>query len=238
MLLAEELVLLLLDDDSGDWLVHPVAVRRGVRIALVVELLGRRRLALEPSGELSADLSATTGGDPLLERVAEQVVGQRPQQLRRPPRREVREVLARLREQGGLRRGRFRRRRHLPGPSDQEMAVRDRLLAVLREDRPADRHTALLVALTYELNLLPRLYPQENIPALLRRAAAIQGQLREDEHYFPTSLEPDARRTRVDAGDTLIGIGDALDGLSALVTAGRLVSLPVRVVFRVLGELP
>ena len=39
MLLAEELALLLLDDETGDWLVHPAAVRRGVRIALVVERL-------------------------------------------------------------------------------------------------------------------------------------------------------------------------------------------------------
>ena len=238
MLLAEELALLLLDDDSGDWLVHPAPVRRAVRIALVVELLGRRRLALEESGELSSDLPATTGGDPLLERVAAAVVGQRPQQLRRPPRREVREVLSRLRDQGALRRGRVRRGRHLPGPASREGSLRDRLLRVLREDRLADRHTALLVALTYELNLLPRLFPDQDVPALVHRAAQVEAQLRRDEHYFPTTLSLDARRTRTDAGDVLGGIGDALDGLSLLVDAGRLLGLPVRVALRVLGELP
>ena len=42
MLLAEELILLLLDDDSGRWLVRRRAVRQAVRVALVFELVADR----------------------------------------------------------------------------------------------------------------------------------------------------------------------------------------------------
>ncbi|WP_281965485.1 GOLPH3/VPS74 family protein [Serinicoccus marinus] len=243
MLLGEELILLLLDDRTGTWLVRRPAVRAAVRVSLVVELLARRRLALDDHGVLVAGLSGTTGGDRLLEQVAQQVVGQRPAELKRPRRGEVEDLLARLRGSGALRRRWLNRSRHLPRDAHREAGVLARLREALGVDRRPDRHTALLVALVFELGLLPTLFPGEDVLTLDHRAAVIVETLRTDLHYFPTTLGDDARE-RVEGrdvaegmGDVLSGIGEALEFLDVVVGAGRLLSLPVRALVRVLGEL-
>ncbi|ANS80161.1 hypothetical protein SGUI_2765 [Serinicoccus hydrothermalis] len=244
MLLADELILLLLDDRTGHWLVRRPAVRASVRVALVVELLARRQLALDDGGVLVQGLSGTTGGDRVLEQVAQQVVGQRPAELKRPRRGEVEELLAGLRDSGVLRRTWLNRNRHLPRDTHPEAGVRARLREALGVDRRPDRHTALLVALVFELGLLPTLFPDEDVLTLDHRAAIIVEALRTDLHYFPTTLEDDARE-RIEGrdvasgvGDAISGVGDALEFLEVVVGATRLLSLPVRALVRVLGELP
>lgn len=243
MLLGEELILLLLDDDTGAWLVPRKAVRRSVRVALVVELLAQRAIALGDDGRLVAGLAAATGGDPVLDSAARQVVGHRPQELARPDRRELGLLLGRLRGAGVLRRGHLGRR-HLPRDPHPESAVRARLLEALTVQQRPDRHTALLAALAYELNLLPQLFPQHaDLPGLVRRAASVAAQLREDAHYFPTTLGQDAAtatgKSRLDdVGDAFAATGDALAVLDVMVQGGRLLLVPARAVLRLLDGLP
>lgn len=244
MLLGEELILLLLDDDSGTWLVPRRAVGRSVRVALVVELLALRAISLGDDGRIVAGLSAATGGDPVLDSAARQVVGHSPQELARPDKRELRLLLARLRESGVLRRGHVRRSRHLPRDPHPESGVRARLLEALTADRRPDRHTALLVALVNEMNLLPQLFPDHpDQPGLIGRASAITAQLREDAHYFPTTLGQDAATPQGAGGlettaNVLGATGDALDALGIMVQGGRLLLIPARAVFRLLEDLP
>lgn len=239
MSLGEELILLLLDDDSGEWLVRRRAAHRALRVALVTELLARRTLSLDDAGLLVLGLPATTGGDPVLERVARQVVGGTVSQAVEPGRRDLAELVGRLRSTGVLRRSRIRPYRHLPRDHHPEAGVRARLLQALTAPLRPDRHTALLVALVHELNLLQRLFPDRDTRPLSTRAETITSQLREDAHYFPTGLAEDsAHRTRADASHVLDGVADALDALSVMVDVLRLLSLPARAVIRVLDDLP
>lgn len=241
MLLGEELILLLLDDEKGTWLVHRRAVPRAVRVALLVELLARRTVALDDQGVLVTGLSGTTGGDEVLERAALDVQGKRVIAATDAPDRELRALLRRLRDRGVLRRRLVRRRRHVPRDRQPEAAVRTRVLQALQVERRPDRHTALLVALVHELNLLDRLFPEHDHRALTVRAAAITGQLRQDQHYFPTTLGQDAAeqaRAAGDAGSTLDGIGAAFEVLEAVGTVLQLATLPLRVVGKILAELP
>lgn len=237
MLLGEELVLLLLDDDKGTWLVPERAVRTSLRVALMVELLARRAVAVDDQGVLVPGLAAATGGDSVLEAAARQVVGHRPAELAEPDREELGRVLRRLREHGVLRRALLRRSRHLPRNHHPEAAVRARLLETLQVDLRPDRHTAMLVAIVHELDLLGSLFPGRDIAALRRRAAQIADQLRTDQHYFQTSLEQDRR----DGGSDSWGMSstlDALEGLSNLGDAVRVVAIPIKAVAKVLEDLP
>lgn len=245
MLLGEELILLLLDDGSGRWLVPRRAVRRSVRVALVVELLARRAIALDDDGWLVPGLAAATGGDPVLDAAARQVAGHRPHELAEPDRRELGLLVARLRGRGVLRRGHLLRGRHLPRDPHPESGVRARLLEALTVRLRPDRHTALLVALVYEMDLLARLFPDHDSTALAMRAATTTSQLREDAHYFPSTLEQDATREghglsglADGAGTLLDGMGAALEVLDLMVQAGHLLLAPLRVVLRLLEDLP
>lgn len=244
MLLAEELVLLLLDDDSGRWLVRRPAVRAAVRVGLVVELLARRTLSFDDSGVLVDGLTGTTGGDPLLDATARQAAGQPLATALKPDRGELPQLLRRLRGRGVLRRAPVRRRRHLARDRHPEAAVRARLLEALTVRLRPDRHTALLVALVFELDLLGTLFPDQDRLALSTRAATITSELRTDLHYFPTSLEEEARvddrsgGRLAGAGEVLGGIGDALEVLDAVGDLLKLVSLPVRLAIRVLDGWP
>ncbi|QFG69417.1 GPP34 family phosphoprotein [Ornithinimicrobium pratense] len=241
MLLGEELILLLLDDEKGTWLVRRRAVPRAVRVALLVELLARRTVALDDHGVLVAGLSGTTGGDQVLERAARDVQGKQVIAATDAPDRELQALLRRLRDRGVLRRHLVRRRRHLPRDHQPEAAVRTRVLRALQVERRPDRHTALLVALVHELNLLDRLFPEHDHRTLSARAAAITQQLREDQHYFPTTLQQDASaqaRAAGDPGSTLDGIGAAFEALEVVGAVLELATLPLRVVGRILQELP
>lgn len=241
MLLGEELILLLLDDDKGDWLVRRRAVPRAVRVALLVELLARRTVALDDHGVLVAGLSGTTGGDQVLERVAQDVQGKQVIAATGASERELTALLGRLRDRGVLRRRLLRRGRHLPRDHQPEAAARARVLEALQVQLRPDRHTALLVALVYELNLIDRLFPGQDHLALSMRAATITSQLREDQHYFPTTLEQDAEarsRAADDPGLVLDGIGTAFEVLEAVGMLLELASLPLRVVGKILEGLP
>lgn len=207
-----------------------------------MELLARRTVALDDAGTLVPGLAGTTGGDEILERVAREVVGKTVAQAIVPGTGELASLLRRLRERGVLQRGTLRRRRHLPRDHHHEAAVRARLLHVLSSsDSRPDRHTALLVALVHELDLVPHLFPGEENALLAQQAAAITLQLRADRHYFPTGLEDDGSRKdggQDRSGSVLDGIGAAFELLQGVSDLVALVLVPVRLLGRILDALP
>lgn len=239
MLLGEELVLLLLDDEKGTWLVRRRAVPRGVRVAVLAELLARRTVAVDDSGTLVAGLSGTTGGDQILERAARDVVGKTVPEAILSPGGELKALLARLRDQGVLRRGTLRRSRHLARDHHHESAVRARLLQTLSSsDSRPDRHTALLVALVHELGLVELLFPGDQSRLLAQQAAAITLQLRQDRHYFPTGLEGGDRDGQDRSGRVLDGTGSVFDALQGVGDLLSLIFVPLRLLGRILDALP
>ena len=235
MLLGEELVLLLLDDDSGRWLAPRQAVRGSLRVALVVELLARRALALDDEGRFAAGLSGGTGGDALLDRVAAQVVGKRPEELGQPGRGELEEVLRRLRDGGVLRRAPLRRSRHLPRDHHPETGVRTRLLAALQHPARPELRTALLAALAHELGLIPLIFtlPAAEVTALQARAAALTQELREGRHLVGGQPDAGERESR-SALDTVGDLADLLEVATALGGLARLAWIPLRALGRLL----
>lgn len=262
MLLGEELILLLLDDDSGRWLVPRRAVRQAVRGALVVELLARRAVSPDDHGVLVVGLPGATGGDPVLESAVRDVVGRRPEELARPEHAELWRLLERLRRSGVLRRGRVLRGRHLPHDPHPEDGVRARLREALTTPLRPDRPTALLAAILHEMFLLGPLFPDHDARMLGRRAREITQQLREDAHYVPTTLTEDARGAaagqredreeswvevvwdltstsphRLDLGDVLDVVGSMTDGWRTVVAGGWALTAPARALVRILGGL-
>lgn len=237
MLLAEELILLLLDDDSGRWLVRRRAVRQAVRVALVFELVADRALFVGGAGRLANGIPGMVDADPVRARVVAEAVGHRPEELTRPPRAETADLLRRLRERGVVRRSLLRPSRHLPRDAHPEAGVRARLLEALTVQLRPDRHTALLVAIVYELDLLGRLFPDQDTLELSLRAATIVSDLREDQHYGRTALEQEAARAAGDgSASTTSWVGDAMDVLDAMGNLLELVALPFRLA-RIIGDL-
>ena len=240
MLLAEELILLLLDDDSGRWLVRRRVVRRAVRVALVFELVADRALVVDASGRLAAGVTGIVEGDPVRARVVEEAVGHRPAELTRPAKAETAALVRRLRGRGVLRRPLLRPSRHLPRDTHPEAGVRARLLEALSVDRRPDRHTALLVAIVHELHLLPVLLPDLGLDRLTldHRAAVIVDDLRADRHYGETGLGQDPTRAGRSDGSGTGGswLGDAMEVLGTMGELLDLVSLPFRAL-RFLGDL-
>lgn len=240
LLMAEELVLLLLDDAKGTWLLATPGVRRSVRVAMITELLARGALRSEHPAAgrpptLNPGQAAATGGDVLLDRALRQASGRSVERALALDLRELGLVLTRLRERGILRRAPVRRTRHLARDAHgTEARVRERVLAALAPGARPDRHTALLVVLVDTLGLLPHLFPGPGLPQLVAAAARLRVQLAEEPAAFPISSgTPVPQRewlTGSDAVDILLhpGLGDAL----------RLLGLPLRALGRAFDGLP
>src|SRR5690606_33464591 len=101
------------------------------------------------------------------------------------------EVLRRLRTRGVPRRGRLPTR-HLPRDPHPEAGVRARLLESLQAPVRPDRRSALLVALVYELDLFRSLFPAHDRLDLAVRASEIRATVRQEAHYFDTTIDLDA----------------------------------------------
>ena len=240
LLMAEELVLLLLDDRSGRWLLATPGVRRAVRVAMLAELLARGALTLDhpPAGALPTlrpGAAAVTADDPLLDRALRRASGRSVQRALAPDPRELGLVLARLRRRGVLRRASVRRRRHLARDAHlSEAGVRDRVLAALAPGARPDRHTSLLVVLVDALGLLPALFPGPGLPQLVVAAARLRARLAED-----PAASPIASGTPVPQGEW-VNTGDVLDLLfhPQLGDGLRVITFPLRAVARALDGMP
>jgi len=188
MLIAEDLLLLLLDDESGK-MTNSTYLETGVGGALLVELaLGGHVEVLKGSGLWARakvhPTDAQRPTDPILvealglvaekERTAEDLVGRLGRKRREA-------LLARLEADGILRReedsvlGLFPRRRWPTVDSSHERDVRRKLGDALVRGATPDERTAALVALLSSLDIVHKVVDREGLPArdLKKRAKQI-----------------------------------------------------------------
>ncbi len=188
MLIAEDLLLLLLDDESGK-LTNTTYLDTGIGGALLVELaLGAHVEVVKGSGMWARakvhPTDAAAPADPVLvealdlvvgkERTAQDLVGRLGKKRREP-------LLSRLEGAGILRReedavlGLFPRRRWPAVDSSHEADVRRKLGDALVRGVQPDERTAALVALLSSLDLAHKVIDREGLPAreLKKRAKEI-----------------------------------------------------------------
>jgi Golgi phosphoprotein 3 (GPP34) len=181
MLLAEELLLLVLDDEKGTVRQGP-AYEAGLAGALLLDLVEAERLreedeALVPDG--AGRLAPAVLADALAEiegserpRDARHWVGRLPKALK-PLRARVAAALVDrgvLGEERHKTLGLFSSTRHPERDAAPERDLRARLHAVLLDGAEPDAHTALLLGLLAPLDLIGGLVPREHRKAAKQRA--------------------------------------------------------------------
>lgn len=185
MLVAEDLALLLHDDDSGKGVVDRHTVGLVLAGAVLVELAmqGRVRVAADgedvKEGRLVVEGDGPTGDD-LLDDGFETVrgkEGKKPYAALEALRKGLRErVLERLAVAGELERderttlGIVRLTRWPAGDGHREDVVRRDLDAAVLEGRDPDERTAALIALLVSVDAVPKVVPTGDRKALKRRA--------------------------------------------------------------------
>lgn len=178
LLLAEELVLLCTDDDTGLCEVPPQDAARGVALALVFELTLRGFLAVE--GEKFALQRTRSSGDPLLDLAAQHATA-----VDKLAAEDLLQVtLARLVSRGVLTDAEvWAPGVHLPNDPHPEAAVRDRLRQVLAHEQDPTDHDAALVALLHHLGIATRVLPDEPAEAIRVRAEKVADRSRPMREY-------------------------------------------------------
>ncbi|MDO9407539.1 GPP34 family phosphoprotein [Patulibacter sp.] len=188
MLIAEDLALLLHDDDSGKQLTTQYTVDVALAGAILLELALRGAVRITgtadagPAGRVVADGEATTG-DELLDdglRTVRGAAGKTPDVVLEELRQGLRDrVLTRLVAAGELRReehrtlGVFKRVRWPAGQGRREDDVRRDLDAALQQGREPDERTAAIVSLLSATDLVRRVVPTDDHKATKRRADEI-----------------------------------------------------------------
>lgn len=184
LLLAEELVLLCMDDDTGHCDVPPQDAARGVALALVFELTLRGFLAVE--GEKFALQRTRSSDDPLLDLAAQNATAHTPAAAVDTLAAEdlLQATLARLVDRGVLKDAEvWAPGVHLPSDPHPEAAVRDRLRQVLAHAQdPSDRDAAL-VALLHHLGIVTAVLPDEPPEAIRDRARKVADRSRPMRDY-------------------------------------------------------
>lgn len=168
MLLAEELVLLCMDDDTGRCLLPESDATQGVARALIFEVALRDSVR-SINNRLEWQKKVVVRDD-LLALVCERVDGYRLEDAVKALAEEdlLAAILARLVARGILHDSDvFAPDRHLPRQPHHEARVRERLEAVLLRGHDPSEHDAALIALLEPLNLTSQLFPNAE-PAALR----------------------------------------------------------------------
>lgn len=174
LLLAEELVLLCMDDETGQCEVPSRDAGRGVALALVFELSLRGALTLRAGTLVRGQLPEA--GDPLLDLAAQGATGLTPTAAveRLSAEDLLQATLVRLVSRGVLHDADvFTPGVHLPRDPHPEAAVRERLHEVLAQGRGATEHEAALVALLHHLDIVTRVLPQDPAEVVLARAEEV-----------------------------------------------------------------
>lgn len=180
MLLAEELLLLCLDEDSGEVVsppggpeLSPEVLATALAEALLVDLRARQLIAVTQSGELAA--SGEGSGDGLLDVARETVVGLTPPdavtELAAQP--VHRAVALRLADQGVLHPDEDESGRFPERAADTERGIRQRLRGTLLDGAAPRVGDVALIALLDHVGLLPVVAPDADPAALAARAAQI-----------------------------------------------------------------
>lgn len=183
MLLAEELVLLCMDDQTGQCEVEPREAGRGVALALVFELSLAGVLTIK-KGTLAQ--GEATAGDQLLDLAASSSIGLSPSAAVEKLAAEdlLQAILVRLVSRGVLHDAEvWSPGIHLPKDPHPEAAVRSWLREVLAQGRGANEHEAALVALLHHLAIVRSVLPDEDADVTVARAAEVSGRSRPMRDY-------------------------------------------------------
>lgn len=218
MLLAEDLLLLCVDDDSGQCIIDKESMDRALALALVFEMTILGITALDAETKKVRRTPGPDVSDPLLALCADTVDGYEVvkgvQSLRNTQPRKA--IAARLVARGVLREeGMWSRTRHPQQNAQPEIALRARLRGVILEGQEPSEHDLALVAVINNLQIAPGLLPHENaehVSSMTRRVAQGWAQAEVMEH--PGTYKD--KRSRFDNGldllDSLLSPLNLLDG--------------------------
>lgn len=182
MLVAHDLLLLLLDDETGKIGVSATEPDKALAGAVLIDLAGRELVGLTDKGRLAV-LARQVPPEPALHHglaVVKDREGQKPQSVLGPIAKGLRDQLAGdLVEAGILRQeehkvlGLFRTTRLPATDSSYEDELRTRLTAVLAGTAAPDERTGPLIALLNAVGVLHRVVPVDDKRAAKRRAKEI-----------------------------------------------------------------
>ena len=186
-LIAEDLLLLLIDDATGKLVLDRTRLERALAGAVLVELAMAERLAPAPqTGPVKAGrivvLDRRPTGDGLLDEALARLAD-KPHRPARAVEKLVKglrqAVLTRLVDAGFVREEHRRTMGVFPTTAwpavraEHEAELRSRLLAVLVEGRSPDARIAAVVALLTAVDAVPKVLPVADRKALVRRARAV-----------------------------------------------------------------
>lgn len=205
MLLAEELVLLCMDDETGVCLIEPEPAGRGVAMALVFELTLRRTIARTDGGAFERVGPDT--GDAVLDLAADRVAGHSPVEAVGDLVADdlLTGILSRLVARGVLHDAQlWSPGMHLPRDPHPEAGVRQRLNDALIGEKDPDRHDIALIALIHRVGLLPTIVSADELPDAQQRAEQIALSMREMDDFRrdeqPSQAQLRANRVTDDHG--------------------------------------
>lgn len=173
MLLAEDLLLLLTDDDSGRLAVSGTEIEPVLAGAMLIDLTLRGRIDVAgPGAEVNEGrlvvTDATPTGDPLLDEALEKVArlgGKKPGAARGKLGGKLRASLLRelvdkgiLREERGKFLGLFPHSRWPAEDAEHERETRSRIESALRSGLAGDERTGALVALLHAVRAVPKTF--------------------------------------------------------------------------------
>lgn len=209
MLLAEELTLLALDDDSGHSLLGHEGLSRAIAMALTFELSLQRLTHLDPDGVIAAGPDVE-GTDPLLDLARDHVRGLTPTAAVRHLADE--QVAAALITRLAAR-GLIADDPHQPGihpalDGRAEADVRGRLQDVLLRDTEPSAHDIALITLIDHVHLTATLFPTQDAARASARAHDISQHWDEMEAFRPA--------VAATGSATVAGAGVGLAGAAAL----------------------
>ncbi|HZX04534.1 GOLPH3/VPS74 family protein [Kribbella sp.] len=168
MLIAEDLLLLLYDDQTGKPITGSPGLDYGLAGAVLIELTLQQKLDITTEGKIGRlrVLDGAPTGDPILDERLSQIVskpGKKPKDLIGPLSKQLRDqLLARLAQRGVLQAdqgkvlGLFPVTRWPAKDARHELEVRAQLESVLTHGLAPDERTAALIALLSALNVVPR----------------------------------------------------------------------------------
>jgi len=187
-LIAEDLLLLLVDDATGRFLLDTTRLDRALAGALLLELALAERVGPPAAGQrfgrdVIALVDRRAAGDPLLDAALARLDTPKPPGAARAVSRLVKgtrqALLERLVEAGHVREehrtvlGVFRTSRWPAVRPEHEAEVRRRLRAVLLDGAEPDQRTAALVSLLVAVDAVPKVVAASDRKALVRRAKAV-----------------------------------------------------------------
>ncbi|GAA1589065.1 hypothetical protein GCM10009742_39460 [Kribbella karoonensis] len=168
MLIAEDLLLLLYDDQTGKPITGAPGLDFSLAGAVLIELTLQQKLDITTEGKAGRlrVLDGAPTGDPILDERLSYVIdkpGKKPKDQIKPLSKHLRnQLLARLAQRGVLEAdqgkvlGLFPVTRWPAKDARHEMEVRTQLEGVLRQGLAPDQRTAALIALLSALNVVPK----------------------------------------------------------------------------------